>query len=141
MMVNNLAGVIFALCVVWLFIIKWMLMPRKEKLPLTFQAAFLFVLVLIWMSVLRWYASRPVRYAPAWWNHVLYFFIPLPIAVLGCRVVWCFYSVRDRKSWSTQFCFQACIFLTLAALLSVLVTLLLAPIQTVREAAIFAGHY
>lgn len=140
MIANNLAGVIFAFCVVWLFVIKWLLVRGKEKLPLAIQAAFLFVLGLIWIMVLRWYDSRPVRYPPAWWNHVLYFFIPLPIAVLGCRIVWCFYAVRDKKSWSTQFCFQACMFLTVAALLSVLVTLLLAPIQTVRESAIFAGH-
>jgi hypothetical protein len=134
---SNLPGVIFALCAIWLFVIKWMLLPKREKLPLSVQAGFLLCLGLIWIMVIRWYENRPVRYPPDWWIHVVYFFIPLPIGVLGCRCLWCFYSAGSEKSWLTQLCFQVCIFLAAAALLSVLATLMLST-QKVREAANFA---
>ena len=137
MLTDNPAGVTFALCVIWLFLIKWMLLPRRERLPIAVQTALILCLCVIWIIMIRWYQSRPVRYPPDWWIHVLYFFIPLPIGVLGCRFAWCFFSARNEKTWLTQVCFQICIFLTMAALLSVFSTLI-GSLQKVREAAIFA---
>jgi len=138
MLTENLAGVIFALCVIWLFVIKWILASGKERLPLAVQVAALICLCWTWILMVRWYESRPLRYPSSWIIHVLCFYIPLPIGVLGCRFVWCFFAIRSEKSWLTQLCFQVCIFLTLAVLFSVF-NALIAPLQKVREAALFAG--
>jgi hypothetical protein len=138
MITENLAGVIFALCVIWLFVIKWLLAPGKERFPLALQVAALICLCWTWIFMVRWYENRPLRYPSDWIIHVLYFYIPLPIGVLGCRVVWYFFSIRNEKSWLTQFCWQICIFLTLAVLFSVF-SALITPLQKVREAALFAG--
>jgi hypothetical protein len=138
MLSENLAGVIFSFCLIWLFIIKWTLFPQRERLPLAFQAGVIFCLGMLWIVLIRWYESLPIRYPPYWWMDIVYFYIPLPIALLGCRFVWCFFSARNEKSWPTQFCFQICLFLTVLVLLSVVHALLI-PKQKVREAAILAG--
>jgi hypothetical protein len=143
MVLDDFLGLIFSICVIWLFITKWILAPEKEKIPVPMQSLALLGLCSVWVFMLEWVPGRFVNLQrayerlPVWVNRVLYFYLPLAIGILGVRFCWNYFPWKKKPTIRGQFFYLVGAFLTLAALASAFSSFL-SPIQKVREAALFA---
>jgi len=132
--------VIFCICGIWLAIASLALTPPKEKWPIGFQASALLFLCCVWIATARWllasYGALPgiSRHDLGWTLKVVFFYMPLPIAVLGARFCWCFFRTECCRTTAARFLHTTVALVTLAILLLLVYWILMPKLQKVIDA-------